>query len=97
MLIKYKFQKENLMIQNHCLNISSDRTMMFIRPLCIKFPQMIGFVKHFNSNKAMYFKVIDSNLFTKYTKIWERASSLRNIEFDSEPISVDNKNKVIWR
>ena len=23
-----------------------------IKPLCIKFPQMIGYVKHFDSNKA---------------------------------------------
>ena len=32
-----------------------------IRPLCIKLPQMIGYVKHFNSNKAISFKVISDN------------------------------------
>ena len=30
-----------------------------IRRLCIKLPQMIGYVKCFNRNKAMSFKVID--------------------------------------
>ena len=33
-----------------------------IRPLCILLPQMIGFVKHFDSNKAMSFKVSDNKL-----------------------------------
>ena len=30
-----------------------------VRRLCIKLPQMIGYVKCFNRNKAMSFKVID--------------------------------------
>ena len=34
----------------------------FIRPLCIKLPQMIGYVKHFDSNKTMSYKVIDNKL-----------------------------------
>ena len=33
-----------------------------IRPLCIKLPQMIGFVKHFDSNKTMSFKVGDNKV-----------------------------------
>ena len=59
-----------------------------IRSLCIKLPQMIGYVKHFDSNNTMSFKVNDNRLLKKYTKIWERVSILLNIEFDSE---------VIWR
>ena len=42
-----------------------------IRPLCIKLPQMIGYVKNFDRNKTMSFKVSDNKLLTKYTKIWE--------------------------
>ena len=60
-----------------------------IRPLCIKFPQMVGYVKHFDSNKTMSFKVSDNRLLKKYNKIWERVSNLMNIEFDSEPIYGD--------
>ena len=41
-----------------------------IRPLCIRLPQMIGYVKCFDSNKTMSFKVIDKKLLKKYTKIW---------------------------
>ena len=33
-----------------------------IRPLCIKLPQMIGYVEHFDGNKTMSFKVNDDRL-----------------------------------
>ena len=39
-----------------------------IRPLCIKLPQMTGYVKHFDSNKTMPFKVIDNKLLKSKTK-----------------------------
>ena len=58
----------------------------FSRPLCITLPQMIGHVKHFDSNKTMPFKVNDDMLLKKYTKIWARVNILMNIEFDSEPL-----------
>ena len=56
-----------------------------IRPLCIILPQMIGYVKHFDSNKTMSFKVSDNKLLKKCNKIWEKVGNLLNIEFDSEP------------
>ena len=59
-----------------------------IRSICIELSQMIGYVKHFDSNNTMPFKFNDNRLLKKYTKIWERVSILLNIEFDSE---------VIWR
>ena len=43
-----------------------------ITPLCIKLPQMSGYVKHFENNKTMSFKVIDNKLLKKYTKIWKK-------------------------
>ena len=33
-----------------------------IRPLCIKFPQMIGYVKHFASNKTISLEVNNNRL-----------------------------------
>ena len=60
-----------------------------IRPLCILLHQMIGYVKHFDSNKTMYFKVSDNKLSKKYKKIWETVGNLLSIEFDSEPIYGD--------
>ena len=55
---------------------------------------MIGYVKNFESNKTMSFKVIDKKLLTKYNKIWERVTSLMNIEFDSEPVYGDNDKYI---
>ena len=62
-----------------------------IRPVCIKLPEIIGYVKHFDSNKTMSFKASDNKLLRKYNKIWEKISSLINIEFDSEPVYDNDK------
>ena len=66
----------------------------YIRPLCIKLHQMIFYVKCFDSNKTMSFKVNDNRLLKKYTKIWEKVSILMNIEFDSEPVYGDNDKYI---
>ena len=50
---------------------------------------MIGYVKHFDSNKTMSFEVSDNKLLKKYNKIWEIVGNLLNIEFDSEPVHGD--------
>ena len=55
---------------------------------------MIGYVTHFDSNKTMCFKISDEKLLKKYTKIWERVSNLMKIEFDSEPVFVDNDKYI---
>ena len=51
-----------------------------IRPLCIILPQMIGYVKHFDGNKTMSFKVNDNKLLKKYNKIWEKISNLLGVK-----------------
>ena len=50
---------------------------------------MISYVKHFGSNKTIFFKVSDNRLFKRNTKIWKRVSNLMNIKFDSEPVYGD--------
>ena len=65
-----------------------------IRPLCIKLPQMIGYVKNFDGNKTMSFKVGDNKLLKKYNKIWEKISNLSNTEFNSEPVYGDNDKYI---
>ena len=47
-----------------------------IKPLSINFPQMIGCVKHFKSNKTMSFNVTDNKPLKKYTKILKKLSVL---------------------
>ena len=65
-----------------------------IRPLYIKLLRMIGYVKHFDRNKAMSFKVNDNKMLKKYNKIWEKITNLMNIEFDSEPVYGDNDKYI---
>ena len=65
-----------------------------IRPLCIKLPQIIDYVKHFHSNKTMSFKVSDNKLLKKYNKIRGGVSNLMNIEFDSEPVYGDSDKYI---
>ena len=65
-----------------------------IRPLCIKLPQMIGYVKCCESNKTMSFKVNDNKLLKKYNEIWKKAKKLLNIKFDSGPVSGDNDKYI---
>ena len=55
---------------------------------------MIGYVKQFNSNKAMSFKVSDNKLLKKYKKIWEKVGNLLSIEFDSEPVYGDEDKYI---
>ena len=57
---------------------------------------MIAYVKCFGSNKTMSFRIVDYNLLKTYiyTKIWEKVSSLMNIEFDSEPVYRDNDKYI---
>ena len=50
---------------------------------------MIGYVKHFDSNKTTSFKLL-----RKYNKIWEKISNLMNIELDSELVYGDNDKYI---
>ena len=55
---------------------------------------MICYVKCFDSNKTVSFKVNDKRPLKKYTKIWEKVNCLKNIEFDSEPVYGDNDKYI---
>ena len=99
MLIKYYnkilvFKKESYGTKNSLKYFIEYNDDDAVRPLCIKLPQMIGYVKHVDSNKTMSFKVGDNNLLKQYNKIWEKINNLMNIEFDSEP-GYGHNNKYI--
>ena len=65
-----------------------------IRPLCVKLPQMIICVKCFDSNKTMSCKGSNNKMLKKYTKIWEKVSSLTSIKSDSEPVYGDDDKYI---
>ena len=64
------------------------------RPLFIKLPQMIGYVKYFDITKTMPFKASDNKLLKNYTKIWERVSNLMNIKFHRDLVYSDNDKYI---
>ena len=55
---------------------------------------MTRYVKCFDSDKTMSFKVTEKKLSKRYSEIWERVSSLMNIEFDNESVSGDNDKYI---
>ena len=65
-----------------------------IRPLCIKLNQMIGYVKCFDSNKTMYFKVNDNNLIKNAYQNMKKVCNLMDIEFGSEPAHGDDDKYI---
>ena len=42
-----------------------------IRPLCKKLSEMTGYVRTFESNTTMSFKISDKQLLKKYNQIWK--------------------------
>ena len=59
--------------------------------LCIKLPQMNGYVKYFDrNNKCINLLVYDKELLKKYNEIWDKLSNLLKKEFDLKPVR-DNK------
>ena len=46
-----------------------------LRPLCIKLLQMTGYVRKFEGNTTMSFKISDKQLLRKYNQIWKELKS----------------------
>ena len=65
-----------------------------IRLLCIKLPQMAGYIRKFDGYTKMYFKISNKQLLKKYNQIWKRAEKLLKIEFDSKPVYGDNDKYI---
>ena len=68
-----------------------------IRPLCIRLPQMTGYVRKFDENAAMSFIVKDRKLLKSYIKIWETIEKLMKINFESKPIYGDHDKYIKTR
>ena len=48
---------------------------------------MIGYVREFEGNTTMSFKISNKQLLKKYNQIWERVEKLLKTEFGSKPVS----------
>ena len=76
--------------KNHLNTLLDKNDNDVIRPLCIKLLEMMGYVRKFESNTTMLFKIIDKQLLKKYNQIWKRVEKLSKIEFDSKPVYDDD-------
>ena len=55
---------------------------------------MSGYVRKFEGNMTMSFKISNKKLLKKYNQIWKRVEKLLKIESDSEPVYGDNDNNI---
>ena len=55
---------------------------------------MTGYVRKFEGNTTISFKVSDKQLLKKHNHIWKRVEKLLTIEFDSEPVYGDNDKYI---
>ena len=68
---------------------------MLLDHYAIKLPQMTGYVRKFDANTRMSFKISDKQLLKKYNQVCKRAEKLLKTEFHGEPVYGDIM--VIWR
>ena len=47
---------------------------------------MTGYVRKYNENATMSFRVTDKQLLKNYNKIWEKVEQLMNIDFESKRV-----------
>ena len=64
-----------------------------IRPLCIKLSQKTGYVRKFNENLTMSFRVNDKRLLKNYNKILEKVEKIMKMDFERKPVYGDHENK----
>ena len=62
---------------------------------------MTGYVRKFEGNTTMFFKISNKQLMKKYNQIWKKVQKLLKIELDSKLVYGDDdknkkKNKNIW-
>ena len=65
-----------------------------IRPLCVRLPQMTGYVKRFDENVTMSFRANNKQLLKNYNKIWEKVEKLLKVDFESKPVYGDDDKYI---
>ena len=63
-----------------------------IKPLCVRLPQMTGYVRKLDENATMSFMANDKQLLKNYNKIWEKVEKLLTIVFESKIVYGDVVN-----
>ena len=51
---------------------------------------MTGYVRKFNENSIMSFRVKDKQLLKNYNKMWKKIEKIMKIDFESKPVYGDD-------
>ena len=65
-----------------------------LRPLYERLSQMTGYIRKFDGNTTMSFKISDKQLLKKYNQIWKRIEKLLEIKSDNKPVYGDDKKYI---
>ena len=65
-----------------------------IKLLCLRLPQMTGYVRKFDENATMSFRVNNKQLSKIYNKIWQNIEKLMRIDFESKPVYSDGDRYI---
>ena len=65
-----------------------------IKLLCLRLPQMTGYVRKFDENATMSFRVNNKQLLKNYIKVWEKIEKLMRIDFESKPVYGDDDKYI---
>ena len=57
---------------------------------------MTDYVRKFEGNTTMSFKISDKQLLKKDNQVWKRVEKLLKIEFDSKPVYGDDDKYIIY-
>ena len=62
--------------------------------MCIRLPKITGYVRKFDENVTMSFRVNGKELLKNYNKIWEKIQKLMKIDFESKPVYGDDDKYI---
>ena len=91
MVISNKIKENNEVVKYYIGYLNES-----VIPLCLKLPQMSGWIKYFeNGGKNMSFKIDEDWIYLKYNKIWNKIKELRGkIKLSSDAIYDDQHIKT---
>lgn len=79
--IEKKGKKKNF---KYCINYKIDGE---VKPSCIRFPKMSGYLNGLKENKYMNFLIKADQVSKQYNKIQDRIGKSMGIEFNSQPVN----------
>ena len=80
---------DEIIVDNNKKFVIGDKNDDIIMPLSVQLPQVDGYIKYFKSGATKMSFLIKENdkvLYTLYSKIWKKISSIMKVKFTMNPI-----------